>query len=295
MYCSVRKLHRLLTSEGVWREVETKYPSWFDKHTRGCPHPDGVILAGSSKEGYEKKVVFLDIYRNNVVKLQDLEHNLKNVGMVFDDNTGKLTMAGGKNPDGTLSSLVLQLPRLNKDAAWEELKVLEEPVAYPMLVNDKEYLYVLGGERSRKCVRMCKKPKNEDEKEWKNLENLPEPEAKQDNEYSGGLYSGAIVDQGKITVFTRTNFLVLEDPLKPWTSKSYVASPQMSKGNITHMTLISHGEKIAAGIKRQFASLKTFEMLITDHDGNKSWYLLKSASQGAQIGAGKFVSVNMKI
>ena len=166
-----------------------------------------------------------------------------------------------------------------------------------MLVNDKEYLYVLGGERSRKCVRMCKKPKNEDENEWKNLEDLPEPDPKQDNEYSGGLYSGALVDQGKVTVFTRTNFLALEDHLKPWISKPYVADPEIetSKGNITHMTLISHGEKIAAGIKRQFASLKTIEILITDREGNKRWYLLKSTSQGAQIGAGKFLSVNMKI
>ena len=105
MYCSLRKLQRLFISDGAWRQVETEYPSWFDKHTRGCPHPDGVIQAGSSKKGYEKKVAFLDIYRNDVVKLQDLEHNLKNVGMVFDDNTGKLTIAGGKNSEGTLSSL----------------------------------------------------------------------------------------------------------------------------------------------------------------------------------------------
>ena len=309
MYCHMKKLHRLFTYDRKWQQVETEkmeYPSWFDNHTRGCPHPDGVILAGSSKNGYEKKMVFLDMYHKNVVELQDLKHNLKNVGMVYDDDTGKLTIAGGENPDGTLSSLVLQLPHLNEDAVWDELNVLKNAVASPMLVNDKEYLYVLGGANCRNCVRMCKEPKDEDdeedEKQWKDLDDLPE--ATKANEYSGGLYSGALVDQGKVTVFTKTNFLTLEDhpnddAKKTWIPKPYIDDPAIkskrSKRNITHLTPILHGEKIAAGIQRKFAPRITVEILQTDTEGNKYWEKFKSAPKSSRLGAGKFISVNMRV
>ena len=300
MYCTQKKIHRCLV-RGEWRQVDTKtmkYPAWVDEHTRGCPHPDGVILAGSSKESDEKKVVFLDMHHKKVVELQDLEHILKNVGMVYDDNIGKLTIAGGENPDGTLSRLVWQLPHVSQDAVWEELKVLEEPVANPMLVNDEEYLYVLGGANCTKCARMRKEPKNEDEKEWNALEDLPR-EGLKTMEYCGGLNSGALVCEGKVTVFTRTKFLALEDTKKTWIAKPYGDDPKMDpmkpKVNIMHLTPISHGETIAAGIQRKFRRRSTVEILQTDPEGNKYWEIFKPAHKRGRLGAGRFVSVKMEM
>ena len=303
MYCTTKRLHRFYTCAGEWQDVPTetwKYPSWFDQHTRGCPHPYGVILTGSSKEGDEKKVIFLDMHHKKVVKLPVLEYILKNVGMVYDDKTGKLTIAGGKYPDGTLSKLVWQLPHVSQDAVWEELTALQEPVANPMLVNDDTYLYVLGGEDCRKCVRMCKDPKNEEAKKWKKLDDLPRTLVT--IEYSNGLYSGALVCDGKVTVFTRTMFLALEDDpkdatKKTWIDKPYGDDPDMEepKSKIAHLTPILHGNFIAAGIQRCSAKKNTAETFQTDSKGNKYWKIYQKAYGEGQIGAGRFISVLMDI
>ena len=302
MYCTTTRLHKLFECASHWQDVpkETwEYPSWFDEHTRGCTHPDGVILAGSSKEGDENKVIFLDMHHNNVVKLPVLEHNLKNVGMVFDNDTGRLIIAGGKTPDGNLSKLVWKLPQLDKDAEWEELTALQEPVANPMLVNDKEYLYVLGGEDCTKCVRRCKDPKDEEEKKWKNLEDLPRTLVT--IEYSNGLHSGALVCDGKVTVFTRTKFLALEvdrqDPTKKtWIDNAYGDDPKMkAKHKITRLTPILHGDEIAAGIQRDSAKRNTVEILETDSKGIKYWKEKKKGFETGEIGAGRFISVLMDV
>ena len=290
MYCTTDGLYKLFTCASEWQDVHKKtieYPSWFDAHTKGCTHPEGVILAGSSKEGDENKVIFLDIRRLTVVKLPVLEHILKNVGMVYD--TGRLIIAGGENPDGTLSKRVWQLPQLNNGAVWEELTALEEPVANPMLVNDEEYLYVLGGEDCRKCVRRCKDPKNEDEKKWKNLDDLPRTLVT--IEYSNGLYSGALVCDGKVTVFTRTNYLVLDPIKETWTGTPYGGPKIKAKDKITRLTPIVHGDELAAGIQRGSPERYIAEKLQTDSNGIKYWKKYQKGFEKGEIGAGRFISV----
>ena len=304
MYCSKRNIYRFWS--GTWRKVDFKYPSWYDQNTRNCLHQDGVIIAGSSEEGYGMKVAFLDIRNNTTVELQDLEYNLKNAGMIFDVDTGKLTIVGGETykhddtgvRDLTLTNVVFQLPELSNDAVWEKLKPLSDPVANPMLVSDKEHLYVLSGDDCVTCVRMSKERQEGVENEWVELNDLPGKGAAFPCEYNGNLYSGALVYDGKVTVFTRSHYLTLkkdmDDATKTnWKQQPYETGRKTPKGNINHLTPILHNEHVVAGIRREHeGKQKTrVESFKTNPEGKKYWRKVISAHKRSELGAGRILFV----
>ena len=78
-----------------WKDLK-KCPKWYDKGTRGCSHPDGVLIAGSTRKKYAKKVAFMDQNKGDIVDLSDLRHPVTNVGKKYDDTTDMLTVAGGE-------------------------------------------------------------------------------------------------------------------------------------------------------------------------------------------------------
>ena len=276
-------------------------PEWYSDDTRGCPHPHGVILAGSSKKGYGKKVAFMDIHNKKTIKLPDLKYNLRNAGMVFDVDTGKLIIAGGETyihddtgvRDFTLTKVVFRLSELTNSAVWEELEVLSDPVANPMLVNDNDYLYVLGGVSRATCVRMLKERKDN----WEVLDDLPKEAdlpagASLVEEYNGNLYSGALVYDKKVKVFTRTRCLTLEGNPQTWTSQPYAIDPEkpeLPDSTIKHLTLALHNDWIVAGIERKQQGI-TVEKCNTS-DGKKYWQELVPAPKKGEIGAGRFLSI----
>ena len=79
----------LLTS---WEEAIIG-PDWFDLCTRGCPHPKGVVLAGSSTQ--PRKVALINLADDKTEYWHDLPEDYAGdaIGMVFDDDV--LTIAGG--------------------------------------------------------------------------------------------------------------------------------------------------------------------------------------------------------
>ena len=123
-----------------WEDT-MKCPSWFDTHTRGCPHPNGVVIAGSTQiKQHGMKVELLDLWRKGTKHLPNLGYPVTDVGMTYDVGTGMLTVAGGDRYDNeggsqTLSNKVFQLsvPRGGATSpAWETLIDLPCEVARPI-------------------------------------------------------------------------------------------------------------------------------------------------------------------
>ena len=228
--------------------------------------------------------------------------------MVYDVDTKQLIIAGA-NPEDGLSNVVLRLPALTKDAVWEELEILPRPVINPMVVNDDKYVYVLGGINSTKCVKLCKKPTDEDEKEWVPLKDLPDEGVSLADEYNGNCYSGALVSNDEILVFTRTKVLTLtedpnEDTKTNWKPKLYGTDPKPKskkpKGNIKHLTPILFGDEIAACIQwehtegQETIRKKTLDIFAKGLEVNWYWKHIKSVPKNAHIGAGRFLCANLK-
>ena len=158
-------------------------PSWYGIGTRGCCHPSGTILTGSSVENGAKKIVLMRFDDGSTIELPDLPCSVADVGMVYDARTDILTIAGGRNNNGgqwITTSNVFQLRNLKtiieraerqrywakkrnmvalKDFTpvnWDKLDDLPFAVSDPILVNDNEYLYVLGGRGNLQCARIRK-------------------------------------------------------------------------------------------------------------------------------------------
>ena len=107
--------------------------------------------------------------------------------MLYDVNTKILTIAGNNSEGSAINAVFI---RCFPNAEWNDLTVLTYVVANPMLVSDKEYLYVLGGENSARCVRTSKK----NPRDWKHLPDLPKGDeqpagASLAEKYNGHLYS----------------------------------------------------------------------------------------------------------
>ena len=53
---------------GRWEELIQK-PVWWDEYTRGCAHPDGVLLAGAKNHNTGNHVVLLNLRAKQLVPL----------------------------------------------------------------------------------------------------------------------------------------------------------------------------------------------------------------------------------
>ena len=53
---------------GRWEELIQK-PEWWDGYTKGCAHPDGVILASAGDHNTGNHVVLLNVRTKQVVPL----------------------------------------------------------------------------------------------------------------------------------------------------------------------------------------------------------------------------------
>ena len=268
-------------------------PSWYDDNTIGCSHPEGVIIAGSSQSGNGMKVAFMDLRRKKTVDLPDLDHSVRRVGMVYDDPTEMLILVGGEQYDentgvSSLTKAVYKLPQLNKNVNWIKLTDLTYTVANPMLVNHNGYLYVLGGDNCATCVRMAFS-ENTERGVWETLDNLPVSEGCSPGvEYSGGLYSGALVYDDKVQVFTRTKMLTLVG--RSWNTVQY------NDSGIEQITPIIHRGMIVASVQRkQPARRKRFQPITIEYFklSKLVWRYYRKTPFIRGIGAGRITSFQL--
>ena len=264
-------------------------PLWYSNNTKGCSHPEGVIIAGSSVRGNGMKVAFMDLRRKKTVDLPDLDNSVRRVGMVYDP-TKMLIVAGGEQYDentdvGSVTNAVYLLPQLNKNVNWIKLTDLTHTVANPMLVNHNGYLYVLGGDNCATCVRMAYSNRGV----WHTLDALPVNAGSSPGvEYSGGLYSGALVYNDRVRVFTRTKMLTLFG--RSWNTVEY------NDTGIEQITPIIHKDIIVAIVQRkQPARRKLFQPITIEYFQLESsaWRYYRNTPFVGGIGAGRITSFQL--
>ena len=270
-------------------------PTWFDTHTRGCPHPNGVFIAGSTqRKEHGMKVELLDLSRKGTKHLPNLGFPVTDVGMTYDVGPGVLTVAGGDQYDNegenqVLSGNVFQLsvPRGGVvSPTWEKLISLEHKVSNPMLVNDNEYLYVLGGDNEVTCVRMAKADKMQG---WRKIKDLPKKVGVPIDyyQYSGGMYSGALFYRGQVRVLTRTECWTYDNTNDKWDKQPYSGGAK-----IKYLTPIIHNNVIMVSMEREHQPITIECLEIESGAWHKVAYYAKESTPPAnsRVGAGKFTS-----
>ena len=281
-----------------WYELE-ECPEWYDEHTRGCPYPNGVIIAGSSQVGHGMKVKLIDLSNpKQNQNLPDLEFPVTDVGMTYDSDTGLLTVAGGHQYDKKggkkTTNSVFQLYVPNIGAKWDKLPVLPFVVTDPMLVNDDEYLYVLGGDTNGTANLGCvRKSKTDREDQWFHIERLPTVDgvSMEHQYYYGGKYAGALWYDKNVRVLTRSECLTYDSAGNTWdrNRKSY------SDTSIRHLTPILHKQSIVASIQRKDNPTTTIERFDINAGNwiNAARPIITPHESG--IGAGRIISVQKNL
>ena len=274
-----------------WYEQLKDCPPWVDTNTRGCPHPNGVIIAGSSKTEHGMKVRLLDLVKKEIKDLPDLSCPVTDVGMTYDDSTGVLTVAGGDQYDdrgeSEVTNNVFQLSVSSSGATWSQLRNLNFKVTDPMLVNDDKYLYVLGGDANDAanltCARKSKAARNG---RWSYIKNLPTVGGfSMEHHYCNGKYGGALWYGNKVRVLTRRECLTYDNTNNTWDRTSYPDS------SITHLTPIVHKRMIVASIERSNPPFTIERLDIKYGTWHHPTFRIVTPHESC-IGAGRFTSVH---
>ena len=128
-------------------------PHWMDSGTRGCPVQEGVVLAGARRKDSETCFVIMELgYTKPPTEFYlPYTDNVHSIGMVYDKQTGLLTLAGGilydKEDKKTSRSIreVWQIKLFEQRSSWYSLPDLPYDVFDPVLISHRGNLYVMGG------------------------------------------------------------------------------------------------------------------------------------------------------
>ena len=160
-------------------------PRWMDTGTRGCPITEGVVLAGSLRYDVKCFVIMEFGYSGTPTEFH-LPHadNVHSMAMVYDEDSGFLTVAGGicydvedRKASRTIAE-VWQIKLFEEYSQWHSLPDLPYNVFDPVLISHKGTLYVMGGysdptlgpydyNTTSKCVQLLKDGESGD---WCDLE-----------------------------------------------------------------------------------------------------------------------------
>ena len=126
-------------------------PEWMDIGTRGCPIKEGVVLAGSFRKKATCFVIMeLGCSGTPFEFRLPYAYNVHSIGMVYDEESELLTVAGGvyydreKNISNSIAE-VWQIKLYEKGSKWYSLPDLPYDVFDPVLISFHGNLYVLGG------------------------------------------------------------------------------------------------------------------------------------------------------
>ena len=185
-------------------------------------------------------------------------------------NAGVLTLAGGAQfVDGRWkdSNKVYQL-NVGGDGGWVKLPSLPHtPVYNPMLVCDDRYLYVLGGDGCKVCVKIDKNNQHQ----WTTFTDLPV--------WCHNVEGGVLVKNNTVLVMSPSQVMTLNTHQDTWTTQEY------KDNNITRCTPVWYRDKVTASVKRGDGA-KTVECY---NSTTNTWSVLYRTDAGA--GAGLFLSV----
>ena len=258
-----------------WRQLRV-CPSWCDRATRGCPHPEGVIIAGSSTPWYSRRIALINLRTGTMVKLPKLPYNAYAIGMTY--NHGVLTIAGGKTfrkyyDREEHRSVVFQLDQLSMKGRWRRLPDLDYDVADPVLLNDKRFLYVLGGANDY----LCSKLPHRNQTQWRPMARLP---VRCDSLLGGG----GMVWNNVITLMTSSYHLTFSSKTLKWWAQRY------REDNIRECTpvMATNGRIFASVQRTDFADCD-----IEEYDVETNTWRTVRAGCAVKTGAGRFMMMKL--
>ena len=135
---------------GKYADADLKEcPGWIDPGTRGSPIPYGAALAGASQRNNAMWLSIIDLRHEQDVPVQlRLPIIVQSLSMVYDDDTGVLTIAGGTgfgDDDQGPSTQIWQIKLLEADSQWHQMPSLQPGIYEPVLFSNRGVLYIVGG------------------------------------------------------------------------------------------------------------------------------------------------------
>ena len=314
MYFSVHKVIKeknwfLSAAAEQCFDLRKKCPKWIDEGTRGCPIPNGVLLAGSKDRPTAPWVNIIEIGYEVPHPVQIyLPHPVQAQAMVYDAETELLTMAGGIRFTSTEDpevpnpcKQVWQLKLFTKDSQWESLPDLPDGVYDPVLLSRGGTLHVIGGytkltEQLADGVTYAE-PTPEDgttlcrvlgtkDKEWKLVKELRAP-------IDAPLGGAGVIHRGIILVITKTMAQKYEPVNDEWIRKDYddttiyKCTPAVGPDN--KICAIAHYKK--EGEDKQVGILE-YDFATNKWTAGSEVYS-PFYSSDVEVGAGRFMSLQL--
>ena len=153
------------------------------------------------------------------------------------------------------------------DGGWVELPSLPHAPVGPMLVCDDRYLYVLGGDGCKVCVKIDKN----NQQQWTTFTHLPVE--------CDDVLGGVLVINNTVLVMSPSHQMTLNTQTDTWTTQEY------KDNNITLCTPVWYRDKVTASVVRGDGA-HTVECY---NSTTNTWDVLYRA--GASAGAGLFLSL----
>ena len=188
--------------------------------------------------------------------------------MVYDADV--LTIAGGQHfVDGQWndSNRVYQL-NVGSDGGWVSLPSLPHNVCNPMLACDDRYLYVLGGEECKQCIKLH----NNNRHKWITITDLPVQCDRTDG--------GVLVINNTVLVVSPLHHMYLNTQNGTWIPQEY------NDTRITHRTPVWFRGRITASVVRGADGAHTVECY---NSITNTWSVMNGTS--ASAGPGRFLSM----
>ena len=187
-----------------------KLPEWVDGDSAVASHRERVVIVGGKYgNAADKRALLLDMTENTkVTQLPDLPEPRYMTGVVLSDND-VYVVGGWNNKRGSLNSFYYL--SLGSDA-WQTKKSMPHEVRGPLVVQQQQFIYVLGGAKDCRIQSSVSKYNIEDDT-WKQCSDMPVT-CISDRD-------GVVVHEGRIKVFTVDKCLMYADDTDTWTVKQY--------------------------------------------------------------------------
>ena len=189
-------------------------PNWVDTCCSVTFNKRHLLVAGASNEGEgDKRVLLLDMSNhgsNQMIQLTDLPMPLYNTNVMMTENND-VYVIGGRTPNRTVTSSVYCLSLSSH--AWQMKQPMLHAISRPLLVQHRQYIYVLGGFNNDGQPQSYVSQYNIENNTWKRCSDMPVA--------CGCIKAGVVVQEGIIKVITVDKCLIYADDTDTWTVKQY--------------------------------------------------------------------------
>ena len=189
-------------------------PEWVNDCSSVASHRERVVIVGGFNgwKGSDKRALLSDMTDNTkVTQLPDLPEPRCDTGIVLSDND--VYVVGGYNSCGVYSGCLSSVYYLSLGSdAWQTKKSMPHEVSRPLVIQNQQCIYVLGG-HSKDFREFSVSQYNIKDDTWKRYSDMPVA--------CDSHNAGVVVHEDRIKVFTVDKCLMYADDTDTWTVKQY--------------------------------------------------------------------------